>query len=68
MGYNMNLIVIRTGKYRDGDETHLQNQERCMCTSDFAAAVDTIITATSNTTKLPPDNNITNQQIIPTDI
>ena len=40
-------ILVKTGKYRDGDEDHLQNQERCMCVNDFAIAVDTIIAATS---------------------
>ena len=40
-------ILVKTGKYRDGDEDRLQNQERCMCVNDFAIAVDSIIAATS---------------------
>ena len=44
---NIGGILVKTGKYREGDETALQNKERSICVSDFAAAVDMIIAATS---------------------
>lgn len=46
---NIGGILVKTGKYQDGDENTLQNQGRCMCVKDFATAVDTIIAATSCT-------------------
>ena len=48
---NIGGVLVKTGKYRDGDETLLQNQERCMCVNDFATAVDIIIAATLCTAK-----------------
>lgn len=42
-------MFYSVGKYLDGDENHLQCQERCLCMNDFATAVDAIIAATSNT-------------------
>lgn len=55
-----------TGKYRDGDENPLRSRERWMCISDFATAVDTIISATTNTTQTT-ENTRTIHHIVPND-
>ena len=51
IGYS---VILRSpfcvGKFRDGDEDHLNNKDRCLCITDFATAVDTILAATGNTT------------------
>ena len=47
---NTGGILVKTGKYQEDDDIPLQNKERSICVSDFATAVDIIITATSQIT------------------
>ena len=51
---NIGGILVKTGKYRDGDEACLQNRERCMCIDDFATAVDIIIASSTCTCTVTP--------------